>query len=169
YAIALQSGLSERLALCYKKACYLHDYGKIFLPAELINKQGPLTDAEYEIVQYHISTGFDALARTRIRGRSICADVALFHHERLNGSGYIGLQRNAICTASRIVAIADVFDAMTHDRPYKKAKSQNEALAYFNRYAGFLFDESYVQALNILLRIRNSQTTSKQLFEGRIQ
>lgn len=160
YAITLQAGLSERLALCYKKAGYLHDYGKIFLPAELINKQGPLTDAEYEIVQYHISTGFDALARTRIRGHSICADVALFHHERLNGSGYIGLQRNAICTASRIVAIADVFDAMTHDRPYKMAKSQNEALAYFNRYSGFLFDENYVHALNRLFCIRNTQTAN---------
>jgi putative two-component system response regulator len=152
YAIALQAGLSERLASRYKKAGYLHDYGKIFLPADLINKQGPLTDTEFEIIQNHISMGFDALARTRIRGHCICADVALFHHERLNGSGYIGLQHKAICTASRIVAIADVFDAMTHDRPYKKAKSKHEALAYFDRYAGLLFDESYVVALKRLFR-----------------
>ena len=147
YAIALQAGLSARVAARYRRAGYLHDYGKIFLPAELINKPGPLSDAEFEIVRSHISTGFDALARTRTRGHSDCADVALFHHERLNGSGYIGLQSKAIYTAARIVAIADVFDAMTQDRPYKKAKPKSEAIEYLKRHTRLLFDEAFVQAL----------------------
>ena len=152
YAIALQAGLSDRIAARYRKAGYLHDYGKIFLPAELINKPGPLSDAEFEIVMNHISTGFDALASKRIRGHSVCADVALFHHERLNGSGYIGLHSKAICTAARIVAIADVFDAMTHDRPYKKAKPVHESLAYLTDYSGLLFDELFVKALDVHLQ-----------------
>ena len=147
YAIALQAGLSERTAAHYRKAGYLHDYGKIYLPAELLNKQGPLSDAEFEIVKSHISHGFDSLARTKTRGHSVCADVALYHHERLNGSGYIGLHGNVLCPASRIVAIADVFDAMTHDRPYKTAKSANEAMDHLNRCAGSLFDERFVTAL----------------------
>jgi len=147
YAIALQAGLSERTAARFRKAGYLHDYGKIFLPAELINKKGPLTDAEFEIVKSHISHGFDSLARTRTRGHSISADVALFHHERLNGSGYIGLHGNVLCPASRIVAVADVFDAMTHDRPYKAAKSENEATNHLKSCAGSLFDERFIIAL----------------------
>ena len=109
-AIALQAGLSTRIADRYKKAAYLHDYGKIFLPADLLNKQGPLSDVEYEKIKEHISYGFDSLAISKIKGHSTCADVALLHHERLNGSGYIGLRANAICAAARIVTIADVFD-----------------------------------------------------------
>ena len=75
------------------------------------------------------------------------ADVALYHHERLNGSGYIGLRGKAICKAARIVAIADAFEAMNHDRPYRNALSQPEAIKELIRQSGFLFDERYVHSL----------------------
>ena len=155
-AIALQAGLSARVADRYKKAAYLHDYGKIFLPADLLNKQGPLSDVEYEKIKEHISYGFDSLAISKIKDQSTCADVALLHHERLNGSGYIGLRAKAICAAARIVAIADVFDAMTHDRPYKKAKPVYEALAYLTDYSGLLFDELFVKALICICKTKST-------------
>jgi putative two-component system response regulator len=147
YEIAMTAGYSIRVANRFKKAAYLHDYGKIFLPAAVLNKEGPLTESEYGVVKEHISLGFDKLAISRIKGQSTCADVALLHHERLNGSGYIGLNGKAICKAARIVAVADVFDAMTHDRPYKVAKSVEEALEYLTSHAGWLFDKSFVKAL----------------------
>ena len=162
YAISVQAGYTTRVAKRFMKAAYLHDYGKIFLPAELLNKEGSLTEAEYELIKEHVSLGFDYLARAKIKGQSTCADVALFHHERLNGSGYIGLSGEAICRAARIVAVADVFDAMTHDRPYKKAKPAYEALAYLTDFSGLLFDELFVKALDMHLHNKNNGSLSEQ-------
>ena len=76
------------------------------------------------------------------------ADVALFHHERLNGSGYLGMSGKAICRAARMVAVADAFDAMTHDRSYRKAVCVEQAFAEIKKNSGRLFDEKYVDALS---------------------
>jgi HD-GYP domain-containing protein (c-di-GMP phosphodiesterase class II) len=154
YQIAVKSNHSIRTAEKYKDAAFWHDCGKLFLPQNLLNKPGTLTDEEFELIRSHTHLGFDYIEDSNMPNGKLRADVALYHHERLNGSGYIGLRGKAICKAARIVAIADAFDAMTHDRPYRNALSQQEAIKELIRQSGFLFDERYVHSLLKVLAAR---------------
>lgn len=123
----------------------LHDIGKITIPASILKKKGPLTDEEWGIIKKHPETGYRITKVTH--GMNNIAEDILFHHERWDGKGYPqGLSEEQIPLASRILSIVDTFDVMTHDRPYKKALSEQEALNEIQRCSGSQFDPKLTRA-----------------------
>ena len=131
-------------------AANLHDVGKIGIPENIINKPGRLTDAEFAIIQQHPQIGARILENIR-NIEDVIAGVR-HHHERVDGTGYPdGLEGEAIPQMSRMIAVADAFDAMTSDRSYRKALSVAEAIDRFERGSGTQFDPIYVgQMVNLL-------------------
>jgi putative two-component system response regulator len=128
-------------------AAPLHDVGKIALPDAILGKPGKLTRAEFEQMKAHTTVGAQMLAGSAFALLETAEHVALTHHERWDGSGYPnGLARDEIPLARRIVAVADVFDALTHVRPYKAAWSSADAIAEITSHAGEHFDPHVVDA-----------------------
>jgi HD-GYP domain-containing protein (c-di-GMP phosphodiesterase class II) len=124
-------------------AALLHDVGKVAVPEEILEKPSALTSTEWRTVVQHPRIGQVILSRPR-RSRRRCP-IILHHHERYSGHGYpFGLRGNDIPLGARIVAIADAYDAMTHDRPYKRAIGHDEAVAELRRHAGTQFDPELV-------------------------
>ena len=123
----------------------LHDIGKMLIPQEILNKPGLLTDEEFEVVKNHTVYGYEVL--NKIKDISIeSAKVALNHHERFDGNGYPEKRgSNDIHIYSRIVAIADVFDALTSDRVYSKKISPFKAVEYIVSMVGAHFDRELVK------------------------
>ena len=111
-----------------RRAAPLHDVGKIGIHDDILLKPGKLTTEEFDEMKTHTMVGARILSGSRFRVLQMAEDIALTHHERWNGTGYYGLIGDAIPIAGRIVAVADVFDALTHDRPYKPAWPEDEAL-----------------------------------------
>src|SRR5690606_14262337 len=129
-------------------AAPLHDLGKIAIPDALLMKPGPLTEDETRLMRRHPEIGHELLSGSQNRFIQISAIIALRHQERFDGSGYPdGLVGEAIPLEARIVAVADVFDALISVRPYKRAWSFDEALAYMSQQSGKLFDPRCVDAL----------------------
>lgn len=127
-------------------ASMLHDVGKASVPHHVLQKTGRLTEEEWEIVKEHTRVGADFLAGSPLPVMQQAQEIARTHHERWDGSGYPqGLQREEIPLPGRICAIADVFDALTTRRPYKKEVSVEEALDLLRSAAGSLFDPRVVQ------------------------
>lgn len=122
----------------------LHDMGKMLTPKEILTKPGQLTPEEMEIMKRHPTDGRDILLDTRdVMDRVI--DTAFGHHERLNGQGYPrGVSGNQIPLHTRIVTIADVFDAITGDRVYRQGETAETALGILHKNAGTAFDEALV-------------------------
>jgi HD-GYP domain-containing protein (c-di-GMP phosphodiesterase class II) len=148
--IAREIGLNENSVNDVRIGSLFHDIGKIGIPDSILLKNSPLTNEEFQIIKKHPKTGINILSQVKPLGPMLPA--ILEHHERLDGSGYpaelIGKQ---ISWMGRIVAVADVFDAMTSNRPYRKALSVQEVLAYLNENSGILFDATCVQALKAIL------------------
>ena len=127
-------------------AGYLHDVGKIAVPTEILTRTGGLSDPERALVEQHSQQGHDVLVPVPF-GWPI-AQVALQHHERLDGSGYPrGLRGDEILLEARIVAVADVFDAITSGRPYRGPQPRSEAFSVLRDGAGVVFDAAVVGAL----------------------
>jgi putative two-component system response regulator len=118
-----------------------------------------LTNEEFEIIKSHASIGIEILGKSRFSILQAAREIAGSHHERWDGTGYPeGLQGHEIPLSGRIVAIADVFDALTHDRPYKKAWSLEEAVTEIERLSGLDFDPHLIEVFLALDRnegIRN--------------
>lgn len=128
-------------------AAPLHDIGKIGIPDSILLKPGKLTEGEFQIMQAHPLIGHEILSDSQSRFIQIGALIALGHHEKFDGSGYPKRLRGAdIPLAARIVAVADVYDALTSARPYKAAWPFEEAIAYIRDQAGQHFDPLCVQA-----------------------
>ncbi len=107
----------------------MHDVGKIGISDAILQKQGPLTEEEFKVIQTHCQVGSELLSEGNSPLLKLARSIALHHHERWDGSGYPrGLAARQIPLASRITAIFDVFDALTSDRPYKKAWSFEAAV-----------------------------------------
>jgi ribonuclease P protein subunit RPR2 len=124
----------------------LHDIGKLAIPDAVLLKPGSLTEAEYELVKTHTTLGAGYIARIPFLLPALA--VVRSHHERWDGGGYPdGLEGDAIPLIARIFTVADSLDAMTTDRPYRVAKSLEEALAEFDRCAASQFDPAMVRAL----------------------
>ena len=124
-------------------ASLLHDIGKMAVPEEILEKPAPLSDAEWSFVRQHPRIG--QLIIDEAGGLRDAGKIILHHHERFGGHGYPhGLRGKAIPLGSRIVAIADAYDAMVHDRPYKRAVEHDEACAEMRRHAGTQFDPELV-------------------------
>lgn len=129
----------------------LHDVGKIGIPETILNKPGPLSDVEYEEIKHHSAIGADILQK--IHFLSTKSNIILHHHERLDGSGYpMGLTGDNIPLEARILAIADAYDAMTSDRPYRKAKSPKDALDELVNCSGVHFDPDLVKVFLRLIK-----------------
>jgi putative two-component system response regulator len=133
-------------------AAPLHDVGKIGLPDSILGKAGRLTDDEVRLMRTHAAMGANILAGARTPVMEVARTVALTHHERWDGSGYPrGLSGGSIPLAGRIVAVADVFDALTRARVYKRAWTPQEALDAIRRDAGIHFDPVVVAAFFALI------------------
>jgi putative two-component system response regulator len=125
-----------------------HDVGKIGVPDAILLKSGPLDPEERRLMETHPSAGHAILAGARSDLLQVADTVAWTHHERMDGSGYPrGLRGAEIPVAGRIAAVADVFDALTSDRPYRGAFSEHEALELIWRGRGTKFDARAVDAL----------------------
>ena len=124
----------------------LHDIGKIGMPDSILAKPTKLTENEYEQIKKHPGIGYKIMNQVSLLNNVLPAIIE--HHERLDGSGYpLGLEGDQISIAGRIVAVADVFDALTTDRPYRQAYSSDKAIAHLEQNSGTQFDGTCVIAL----------------------
>jgi hypothetical protein len=139
----------ERLRVL-SQAAMLHDIGKIGVPDSILNKPGPLTLEEFATIQEHPARGHSIIKD--VRSLQAVVGGVRHHHERLDGSGYPdGLVGEQIPLEARIIAVADVYDALTSLRPYRPAWSRDRALAVLDEQAGAKLDEACVQALHAVL------------------
>jgi two-component system, LuxR family, sensor histidine kinase TtrS len=160
--IALQMGCSTQDVERLKGAAILHDIGKIAIPDAVLLKPGSLTGLEFDLIKQHVEVGYEALARIEMYRE--LAEIMRHHHERMNGCGYpAGLKGDEIPLLSRIMAVADAFDAMTTNRIYKPRISVAEALADLTRLAGSEFDLTVVDAARQVLCNVEPPSLSDQL------
>jgi HD-GYP domain-containing protein (c-di-GMP phosphodiesterase class II) len=125
-------------------AAMLHDVGKLNTPDSVLKKPSSLTPEEYEVIKFHPTDGEQMLAAEPTLAAA--APIVRSHHERMDGAGYPdGLIGDEIPLASRIIAVCDAIDAMTHDRPYRKALSVAMAFAILREHAGSQWDQHVVQ------------------------
>jgi two-component system, response regulator RpfG len=145
--IARQLGLAEDYAEMLLDAAPMHDVGKMGIRDDILLKPGRLTPEEFEIMKRHAAIGHDILKGSASAVVQLGAVIALSHHEKFDGSGYpTGLAGASIPLEGRIVAVADVFDALTSERPYKKAWELQRALDFLREGSGAHFDPQCVDA-----------------------
>jgi len=146
YYLAIKSGLSEQESLTLKYAAPLHDVGKIGIPDNVLLKPGKLDDDEFEVIKSHAAIGHAILKNSKRPILKAAAIVAHEHHEKYNGTGYPrGLKEHSIHIYGRIVAIADVFDALSHPRCYKLAWTKEDAVQYMHDHKGSHFDPKLIE------------------------
>lgn len=151
--IALRMGLPEDEAEMIGKAAPLHDIGKIGIPDEILLKPGRFEPHEFERMKEHTSIGASILEGSRFSILKLACTIARCHHEKWDGTGYpVGLKETEIPIEARIVALADFYDAITHERPYKKAWSPEDAIAEVLRQRGIHFDPHIVDVFVELFR-----------------
>jgi len=144
--VARAAGWSRARVSLIKLAAQMHDIGKLGIPASILKKPGPLDTDEWAIMRKHPEIGHQILAVSEAPVFQLAAEIALAHHERWDGTGYpYGLAAEAIPESAHIVAIADVFDALTSVRPYKKAWSVGETMAHIRESAGSHFNPALVE------------------------
>jgi two-component system response regulator RpfG len=125
----------------------MHDIGKVGISDAILLKPGALTGAEREVVNTHTTIGYEILRDSPSKYLQLGAVIALRHHEHYDGNGYPdGLKGEAIPIEARIVAVADVYDALVSERPYKQAWPMQAAVDYLNDKKGKQFDPQCVQA-----------------------
>jgi len=160
--IALRLGCGKADIEQLKGAAILHDIGKIAIPDAVLLKPGSLTSLEYELIKQHVKVGYDALSRIEMYRE--LAEIMRHHHERHDGRGYpAGLKGDSIPLLSRIMAVADAFDAMTTNRIYKPRMSIAESLAELGHLAGSEFDPDVVNAAMEALRAVEPPPLADQL------
>ena len=145
--IAVALGLSLDDQELILQAAPMHDVGKIGIPDAILLKPGKLTYEEFELMKKHAALGFELLKGSESSVLQAAASIAISHHEKFDGSGYpYGILGEAIPLFGRIVAVADVFDALTSERPYKKAWELDRAVALLREGSGQHFDARCVDA-----------------------
>ena len=144
--ICSELGLGEDDVRRIGFASALHDVGKIIIPESILENQGYLSDDEKNIVKTHAEFGGKLLWGVPGEFMSVAAQIAYYHHERIDGTGYYGLKGDEIPLAARIAAVADVFDALTSVCSYKTAWSDERAISYLEEYSGTKFDKNVVDA-----------------------
>lgn len=157
--LAEEAGQPEPWCELIHQASPMHDIGKIGIPDRVLLKPGKLDTQEWEIMKRHASYGAEIIGDHPSPLLQMAKEIALTHHEHWDGSGYPnGLQTTDIPLSGRIVAITDVFDALTTNRPYKKPWSEEQTVAYLQEHAGQHFDPTLVEAfIRCLPRIRKVQ------------
>lgn len=145
--IAQGLGLEPEEVDMVRRAAPLHDIGKIGIPDSILLKPGKLTPEEFAVMRSHVKIGASLLAGSSSKLMLMAEKIALTHHEKWDGTGYsLGLNGEDIPLPGRIVAVADVFDALTHDRPYKQAWPVEKAIAEIKDQSGKHFDPKVVDA-----------------------
>ena len=144
-AIAKEMGLDEYQIEGIRMGATIHDIGKIQIPAEILSKPAKLTEMEYRLIQAHAATGYDILKDIKFPWP--IAEIVYQHHERIDGTGYPqGLKGEEICLEARIVAVADVVEAISSRRPYRAALGIEAALDEIKANRGILYDPVSVDA-----------------------
>jgi len=157
-AIAEDMGMDGEELDALRHAGLIHDVGKIAVPAEILAKPGRLSEVEFNLIKQHPAAGFDILAAIDF-GRPV-AEIVLQHHERLDGSGYPrGLSGADILPEARILAVADVVEAMSSHRPYRAALGMEAALAEIREHAGVKYDADVAAACVRLVEEQGFQFT----------
>ncbi|MDP2144151.1 MAG: response regulator [Gallionella sp.] len=145
--IAARLGWAESEQEMLLEAAPMHDIGKVGVPDNILLKPGKLDEAEFAIIKTHAQHGYDILKGSESEIMRMGAEIALTHHEKFDGSGYpSGLRGEDIPWSGRICAVADVFDALTCERPYKKAWELDRAAAFLRENTGTHFDPACVEA-----------------------
>jgi putative two-component system response regulator len=145
--LALALGMDREFASTIARAAPLHDVGKVGIPDDILLKPDKLTEDEFAVMMTHTTIGAQILAESDFQVVQVAMEIALTHHERWDGGGYPrGLRGEQIPLPGRIVAVVDAFDAMAHDRPYRRAVPIDDATAELLRCAGAQFDPRVVKA-----------------------
>jgi len=165
--LAQYYGLSKKEIAMIELASPMHDIGKIAISDTILNKPGALTEEEWNIMKTHTTEGYKLLSVSERPLLKMAASIAMEHHEHYDGSGYPnGLKAEEISIYGRITALADVFDALSHDRCYKKAWSDEEIFKYIQSKRGTQFDPKLVDIffkhIDEFLAIRNHYRDQKQ-------
>lgn len=149
YHIARQYGFPEHEASILLQASPMHDIGKIGIPDNILKKPGKLDEKEWELMKTHTIIGGEIIGTHDAELLKVARIVCDEHHEKWNGQGYpLGLQKDGIDLYSRITAVADVFDALTSERPYKKEWPLEDAVNYIQKESGESFDPKVVDAFH---------------------
>ena len=158
--IATHLGMPEEKQQILMDAVPMHDLGKVGIPDQILLNPRPLDTNEIEVMKKHSQLGYGILHGSQSEILQAAAQIALFHHEKFDGTGYpYGLAGDEIPVFARICAVADVFDALISDRAYKKAWTDSEAIAYLQQGRGSHFDPTCVDAFlghwDEVMRIRH--------------
>ncbi len=155
-AIGGEMGLDQNRLEGLRIGGYLHDVGKIIVPAEILTKPTRLTATEYALIQQHAQAGYDILKEVDFPWP--VAQIAQQHHERIDGTGYPqGLKGDSIILEARIVAVADVIESMASHRPYRPGLGIDKGLAEIERGSGTAYDPAVVEACLLLFRDKGFQ------------
>jgi putative two-component system response regulator len=143
--LAARVGHDDHFVQSFELSARLHDVGKLCIPENILTKTEKLTDAEFAAIQRHTSVGAQILSQCRHPAFRLAETIAHCHHEKWDGSGYPrGLKGDAIPEAARIVALVDVYDTLTHVRPYKRAWTHKATITEIQRLSGTHFDPTLV-------------------------
>lgn len=143
--LAAEAAMDKQFVDTIRQAAPLHDIGKVGIADIILLKPGPLTNEEFTVIKDHPSMGASVLAQGSSEVLKMAHTIALTHHERWNGTGYpVGMESEQIPIEGRMAAVADVFDALTHARPYKEAWSVDRAAAEMLKGRGSHFDPALV-------------------------
>ncbi len=144
-SVSIELRLSNKEVEGIRIASLLHDIGKITVPAEILSKSGTLSDHEFGLIREHPQVGFTILKAIEFPWD--ISEMVLQHHERLDGSGYpSGLKDGEIMFGAKILAVADVIEAVSFHRPYREARGTADALKHIQEYRNVLYDSSVVEA-----------------------
>jgi PAS domain S-box-containing protein/putative nucleotidyltransferase with HDIG domain len=144
-AIAKELGIPEAEIDGIRMAGIIHDIGKVYTPAEILNKPGKLSEIEFSMIKTHSQVGYEILKA--IEFTRPVAQIVLQHHERLDGSGYpSGIKGEGVLPEAKILAVADVVEAMASHRPYRPALGIDQALEELSKNSGTLYDPKVVDA-----------------------
>lgn len=144
YRICMLIEMSKYYRRMITLSAFTHDIGKISIPDGILNKEGPLTDEEYEEIKEHSKDGADLLSKHE--KYSYIKDGAMYHHERWDGKGYpTGTAGEQIPFPARVIAIGDSVDAMMSDRPYRKALTNAECYAEIEKNSGIMYEPQLVK------------------------
>ncbi len=139
-------GMSKSRAENLRLASMLHDVGKLLIPNSILEKEGLLSDEEYEIMKSHVTIGEQLLQNTEGEVMDEAKAIALQHHEKWDGSGYLGMKGDEIDLSARIVAVADTFDSLVSERGYKKGWESNKVYSQVVDESGKRFDPKVIDA-----------------------
>ena len=154
FLIAQALGLHPDEAKLIRRAAPLHDVGKIGIPDAILMKPGVLSEAEFEVMKSHTEIGGRILGGSRYPLLQVAREIAIHHHEKWDGTGYNpGMKGEDIPLVGRIVAVADAFDSLTHERPYKPALPREEAVAIIEEDSGSHFDPGVADAFLRIVRM----------------